>query len=224
VTWDTVWERVHRDRAWGRYPPIELVRFVAQHYYDVPRRADVRFLEAGCGAGANVWYLAREGFSVCGVDGSATAIERARAYLAAEGLDAELRVGDLLLELDRFPAGSLDCVVDVGCVQCHTLADATRLVARFARVLKPGGRLFSLLHARGSHGADQGRELEPGTLTDIRSGQLKGLGVNHFYTEEEARGLYAAFGDLTVDVLTQTRRNQAERYVHLLVTGRTAAS
>ncbi|MGH7894885.1 MAG: class I SAM-dependent methyltransferase [Candidatus Binatia bacterium] len=215
-----VWEKVHQERAWGRYPSIELVRFVAQAYYNAAPRSAVRFVEVGCGAGANAWYLAREGFSVCGIDVSPTAIERARAYLAAEGLSADLRSGDAGEVLRAFPADHFDCVVDVGCIQCNTLADATALVGEALRVLKPGGRCFSLLHHPDSEGYGTGRKIEDGTFTDIEVGQLKGLGVNHFYTEPEARTLFGSLTDLAVDKLTHTRRNQAERYTHLLVTGR----
>lgn len=215
-----IWETVHRERAWGRYPSIELVRFVAQHYYQASPRSGVRFVEVGCGAGANVWYLAREGFSVCGIDVSTTAIARAREYLAAEGLSADLRAGDAGEVLRGLAGGHVDCVVDVGCIQCNTVADATALVREATRMLRPGGRCFSLLHHPESLGYGTGTEIEPGTFTDIEAGQLKGLGVNHFYTEAEARTLFGEFTDLTVDLLTHTRRNQVERYTHLLVTGR----
>ena len=223
MSFDPVWEQIHTQRAWGRYPPIELVRFVATHYAGAAPRDSIRFLEAGCGAGANVWYLAREGFTVTGIDGSEAAIRRARAYLSAEGLEADLRVGDLTIVLAELPDSSFDCVVDIGCYQCHRLAAARALVAHSARILKPGGRCFSLLHARGSEGDGRGHELEPGTYTHIEVGQLMGLGINHFYTEPEARDIFDPFADLTIDVLTSTRRNQTERYVHLLVTGRKGA-
>lgn len=213
-----LWEAVHQKRAWGRYPSVDLVRFVAQHYYHLEPHANVRFVEVGCGAGANVWFLAREGFSVCGIDFSPKAIARAREYLGT--LSADLRAGDAGEVLRTFPAGHFDCVVDVGCIQCNALADARAIVGEATRVLKPGGRCFSLLHHPESLGYGTGREIEPGTFTDIEAGQLKGLGVNHFYTEDEARALFGGFTDLSVDVLTHTRRNQAERYAHLLVTGR----
>jgi len=220
MSFDPVWEQIHTQRAWGRYPPVELVRFVATHYSGTVPRNSVRFLEAGCGAGANVWYLAREGFTVTGIDGSETAIRRARAYLETERLAADLRVGDLTVVLAELSDASFDCVVDIGCYQCHRLGTARTLVAHSARILRPGGRCISLLHARGSEGDGRGQELEPGTYTHIEVGQLKGLGINHFYTEEEAREIFGPFSDVTVDVLTHTRRDQTEHYAHLLVTGR----
>src|SRR4051812_45766919 len=97
MTGNLVWERIFRDReSWGRYPPEELIRFVAAHYYSVPRRHDISFLEVGCGPGAGPsWYLAREGFRLTGIDGSPTAIDKSRARFANEGLDGTFDLGDL---------------------------------------------------------------------------------------------------------------------------------
>ena len=58
MSWDDQWETLFASRAWGRYPPEELVRFVARSFGDAPDRASVRILELGCGPGANVWFLA----------------------------------------------------------------------------------------------------------------------------------------------------------------------
>src|ERR1700680_3615300 len=94
-SWDPSWEKVFRSRDWGKYPPEELVRFVALNYYSAPDRKLIRLLEIGCGTGANVWFMAREGFDVCGIDGSVTAIEKARQRLTGERVQAQLEVGDV---------------------------------------------------------------------------------------------------------------------------------
>src|ERR1035441_2780479 len=94
-SWDPSWEKVFRSRDWGKYPPEELVRFVARTYYSVPDRKSIRLLEIGCGTGANVWFMAREGFTVSGIDGSVTAIEKARQRITAERLQAHFEVGEV---------------------------------------------------------------------------------------------------------------------------------
>src|SRR5262249_34275510 len=96
MVWDPVWERTFASRAWGKYPSEPLIRFVARNFYDAADRAQVRICELGCGPGPNLWYAAREGFSVFGIDGSETAIRQARERLDAEcpGWKGELRVGD----------------------------------------------------------------------------------------------------------------------------------
>ena len=93
------WNQVFAERSWGRYPPEELIRFVARTFPDAQKRRGLRALEVGCGPGANLWYLAREGFTIAGIDGSANAIDLARERLKAEGLrvsppGADLKVGN----------------------------------------------------------------------------------------------------------------------------------
>ena len=66
---------------WNGYPAEELVQFVARTFPDVKERR-LSALEVGCGPGTNLWYLAREGFTIAGIDGSQNAIELgARAAL-----------------------------------------------------------------------------------------------------------------------------------------------
>ena len=93
-TWDPIWDDIFRSKGWGRHPPEHIVRFIARTFSSVRDRSIIRLLEIGCGPGANIWFMAREGFSVCGIDGSATAIHRARQRLTEEGLTADLRIGD----------------------------------------------------------------------------------------------------------------------------------
>ena len=92
--WNPGWDDLFQNEEWGRYPPEELVRFVARNFFAAPQRSAVRFLEIGCGPGANLMFLAREGFTVDGLDGSSVALGRAASRLAEEGLSAELQKGD----------------------------------------------------------------------------------------------------------------------------------
>ena len=82
---DPLWETIFSTRAWGRYPSEDLIRFCAQRFYGLQPRSDVRLLEVGFGTGANLWYFAREGFSVHGLEGS-----EAGAAQAAQRLDMEV--------------------------------------------------------------------------------------------------------------------------------------
>ena len=91
-----IWEKeiYGQGRQLGRYPYDAVVSFVFRYAPRDRERSAVRILEIGCGAGNNLWFAAREGFSVTGIDGSATAIDYARKRFAEEGLSGDLRVGD----------------------------------------------------------------------------------------------------------------------------------
>lgn len=60
---DNIWNSVFKNQEWGKYPSEDLIRFIARNFYSIKNRLDVKVLEIGCGPGANIWFLAREGFS-----------------------------------------------------------------------------------------------------------------------------------------------------------------
>src|SRR4051812_28520612 len=67
------------------YPNEELLRFLGRNFFSkVPReaRSSVPVLEVGCGSGANLWMIAREGFDAHGLELSGEALELCRTMLA----------------------------------------------------------------------------------------------------------------------------------------------
>ena len=101
MSWDQTWEAIYQTRGCNRYPSEEVIGFIMRHFSKVPDRKQVKILEIGCGQGANLSFLAREGFDAYGIDGSKTAIEKSKEMLKADGLNAHLQVGDFV-ELDKF--------------------------------------------------------------------------------------------------------------------------
>jgi SAM-dependent methyltransferase len=99
-------------------------------------------LDVGCGTGENALYLARNGFSVVGIDLSTGAIAAAKAKATERKLKADFRVGNAL-SLD-FASSRFDNAIDSGLF--HTFNDADRMpfAREIARVLAPKGRYFML--------------------------------------------------------------------------------
>ena len=160
-----------------------------------------------------------KGFSAFGVDGSPTAIERGQERLATEGVEADLRVADAEHIADLFPAASFDAVVDVGCLQCNTVLSAVRIVEGMGQLLKPGGRIFSLLLADESFGNGRGRYVEDGTFDAIPDGPLKDRGLQHFYTFAETKKLFQAFSPLSIESQTRTFNERTESYKLWIASG-----
>jgi SAM-dependent methyltransferase len=220
VSWDPAWERVFSSQEWGRYPPEELIRFVARRFYGAADRGAVKILELGCGPGANLWYLAREGFAAYGLDGSPTAVRKAGERLAAEGLRAELTVGDVTKLTDLYPAASFDGAIDVACLECNRLDAVAAALDAVAAVLRPGGHVFSMAIARGSWGDGLGEPVEPGTFTGIEEGPVAGKGVCHFFSRDEIDDHFGSrFTDLTVDSVTRTLDGGRRSLTHWLIEG-----
>ncbi len=81
--------------AYQATPPWE----TGQPQPAVARLADAgrftgRVLDVGCGTGENALYLASRGYTVLGIDGAPTAVERARAKARQRDLPAEFAVAD----------------------------------------------------------------------------------------------------------------------------------
>lgn len=201
--WDPVWEKVFSSQAWGKYPAEELIRFVARNYYKALDRSRVRFLEIGCGPGANLWYLAREGFGFVGVDGSASAIRQ-----AAERLDAEcpgwrergeLHQGDI--GRLPFPDHSFDAVIDNEAVCCNDFDASVGIYAEARRVLKDDGRMFVRTFATGCWGDGTGEKIGHNAW-HCAEGPLEGKGLARFTSLEEIPLLMEGFDNIATELLT----------------------
>jgi SAM-dependent methyltransferase len=197
--WDELFGRGPR---WSSYPPEDLVGLVTRAFPDTERRAGLRALEVGCGPGPNLWFLAREGFAVAGIDGSAIAIDRARERLRSEGLaasqqEADLRVGDFA----RLPWDdcSFDVVIDIQAISHNAGSVIRSVMAEIRRVLKPGGWFFARMFGPSTTGISTGVMIEDGTVKCPELGPMAGCGVVHAFAEHEITNLLSPFRDVTLD-------------------------
>lgn len=159
MAWDKTWETLFSARPWGKYPGEDVIRFVARYFYKSPDRSAVNLLEVGSGTGANLWFMAREGFSIYGVDGSNTAVDLSRARLNEEVPDwkGSLQQGDIVSL--PFPDNYFDAVLDIEACYANNFDDAKRIYTEMVRVLKPGGKFYSRCFAKGSSGDETGSEV-----------------------------------------------------------------
>lgn len=105
-------------------------------------------LDAACGTGSQVCWLAARGFAVVGADISAAMLTIARARVARAGLDARLLQGDMRR---LRPGGAFDAVLCIFNAVGHlTRPDFARAIRTAAANLRPGGLylfdIFNLDH------------------------------------------------------------------------------
>lgn len=107
--------------------------------------AQGKVLEIGCGGGLNqALYDRGRVTELFGIDPNAALLEGASARLAAQGWDADLRLGSA--EDIPFIEGSFDTVVCT--FTLCSVGDPERVLAELRRVLKPDGRLLYLEHGQ----------------------------------------------------------------------------
>jgi len=221
--WNSGWDNVHRDKEWGRYPPEELVRFMGRNYATIKKtnRDEISVLEIGCGAGANLIFLAGEGFKVTGLDGSGEALKRSTSRLKELGLSARLDQGDAMAL--PYDDESFDCVLDIECIYANTIGDSRRILREVHRVLRSGGSFFSKTFMAGATWEKTGRRMdgEPNTFLEIPDGPFnRGYGIIRLTDEEEIPDIYDQFAEISFDFVIRSDQNRTKEVREWLITCR----
>ena len=221
-TWDPVWEKTFRSKEWGKYPPEHVIRFIARNFYSVSDRRAMRLLEIGCGPGANVWFMAREGFSVSGIDGSTTAIQHAQERLANEGLTADLHVGDFA-QLP-WPDATFDGVVENVSFCCNPISAIERALNEVHRVLQPGAPFISSFFSDKTWGYGEGEMTERDGFSNLPDGPLADKGFCFFLSRDRVSEVFRRFTETNVERVSWTLGGEQHLIEQLVVTCRKGAS
>jgi SAM-dependent methyltransferase len=202
------WNEKFCARTWGRYPPEDLVRFMGRNFKTAPRQ-DISVLEVGCGPGANIWFLHREGYKVAGIDGSSAAIEKATRRIESENANLGAMKPDLKMgNFSTLPWDDevFDVVIDIFSIYANTVEVIEKTLSEIHRVLKPGGRFYSKLWGTKTTGFGQGIEMESGTFDEIPCGPCFDMGVSHFFDEQE---IQQKFGNFQIDAIDTILRSDS---------------
>ncbi len=106
-------------------------------------RTGKRFLEVGAARSTWLPYFAREyGFTVSGIDYSELGCAQARAILEQAGVDGQILCADFFAPPGEL-IGQFDALLSFGVIE-H-FADTADCVEAFARFLRPGGVMISIV-------------------------------------------------------------------------------
>ena len=173
----------------NRYPFDSVVSFIYRwHSREMPRHG-INILEVGCGAGNNLWFAAREGFNVSGIDISQTAIEYAKERLSNDGLDADLQVGSF----NKLPweNTSQDLGIDHCATACVGFNEKIQAIKEMHRVLRPGGLFFLNGYSDKHTSCQAGTKKSDYIVTDIQQGSLAGIDAIGFLSQDQVYKLFA---------------------------------
>jgi SAM-dependent methyltransferase len=184
------WETSRQEgRQISKYPYDKVISFVFRHYPRNSIKADVKILEIGCGAGNNLWPLAKEGFQVYGIDGSATVIKLAEQQFKDYGLTGYFCQQDFTHEYP-FENNFFDLVIDRGALTCVSFANAVHTISHIFRVMKKGGFFFfnpySMKHSSYTHSQVD----TSNNYIETNAGTIAGVGKICFYDYESIQLLF----------------------------------
>ncbi len=211
MSFDKIWEKIFKNNEWGKYPGEELIRFVAKNFYSRSNANEITILEVGCGPGANLWYCAREGFTIFGIDGSNTAIKNCKTRLDDEvpGWNGELTVGDI----NKLPYENkkFDLVIDNECLSCNSISNSKKIILEIKRVLKTDGLFYSRTFSTDTWGYKTGQHIDKNSFLPSE-GPLFKKGLIRFTDKKDLDLLYSNnFELISIEKIQRTMMNQQQK-------------
>lgn len=130
---------------------------------EVPGLTPGRALDVGCGEGADAIWLARQGWTVTGLDISSVALERAAAAAQEAGVTVEWVCGDLLTH--PVPAAAFDLVSLQYPALPHAPGDP--VLRALIGAVAPGGTLLVVGHGPPDPDFWRGKGMEPDEYVQV---------------------------------------------------------
>lgn len=205
------------------YPNESLIGFLAVNFSHLSQkeRGECRILEVGCGSGANIWMLAKEGFDTWGLDLSPAGIAICEEVVASWNVTAHLDVGDMTKL--PYPDDHFDAIVDVVSMQHLTLAQHKATISEIYRCLKSGGSFFSYHLGKGSSvcGEPNLHWYDNISINNIPVGYpLAGNGLTSFLDAEEVEVLYVNFTSLEISTVRRSYPKSSYFVEYLAISAR----
>ena len=211
-----LWEEIFSKKEWGKYPSESVIRFIARNFYNTKDRNTIKILELGLGTGANLWFCAREGFKVSGIEWSKTGVERFRVRLKDENLSTQIEqieIGDYLEKLDNFKNESFDAVIDVASLCCNDRKKTRQIFLKAFKKLKVGGKFFSTALDKGIVGYEEGM----GDFFEPKEGIYTNVGKLRFDDELSLKELYACENFAALNISTQVLLSEGKTFDKILI-------
>jgi SAM-dependent methyltransferase len=185
---DPVWDEKYKSGHAERYPWDSVVSFIYKYVGKTTPRSSINILEVGFGSGANLWFAAREGFNVYGIEGSEHAVKFAQCRFDGDGLKGELLKGnftDLPFEDEFF-----DVVINRASLCCVDFDNHNLAITEIHRVMKKNAKFFYSGYSVSHSSYTQSNVKDSRLVSDIAAGSLQGIGQILFLSEKD---LYEIF-------------------------------
>lgn len=223
---DLQFEKLYKKQGFAsqrQYPNEDLIRFLAKNYFYLPlkKRKKIKILELGCGSGANLWMMAKEGFNVHGIDIAPSGIKLCKEMLKNWKVSAKVKIGNMR-KLD-FPDKFFDAIVDVVSIQHVDLIGHKEVYQEAYRCLKPKGKFFQWHLGTKSisfkHG--KGKKIDQNTISEIKNKKvpLSGCKLVCFLSPIVVKKMLGKIGfkNINIESHIRTYKNRTQKIEYLTI-------
>ena len=220
-----LWDRQYKEFGFSAqrlYPNDELLRFLGSNFFstDKSKRKRIKILEVGCGSGANLWMVAKEGFAAYGIDTSNEGLKLCRQMLKKWNVRADIRKGNMLAL--PFRDNYFDSIFDVASMQHLSFSQHKGAYAEIKRALKPSGKFFSyhIGNKSFSYRYGEGRVIDKFTLDNIKEPKaLSDCGITCFISGKAAERMLEGlnFNNINIEDITKSYNNRKIRMHYLAI-------
>lgn len=194
------WENQYRNNnQMSIWPWSDLVSYIYR-YTEMSKQSNLKVLELGCGAGANIRLFQELGADYYAIDGSAAIITMLQEKFPLYA--NRLVVGDFTKEIPFREV--FDVIVDRASVTHNTTNDIRNVISLIKKHLSTEGQFvgidwFSKNHDDYLLGNDIANDEYTKYMSDVK-GQFSGIGNVHFSDEDHLKEL---FSDFTIKVMEE---------------------
>jgi tellurite methyltransferase len=186
--WQEIYEQ--SQQVWDERPDPMLAE-----YADMIPPGDV--LDLGIGEGRNAFFLARNGYTVRGIDLAPMAVERCNVQANSEQLPIEAEVGNILDS--EIPKSQYALIVSTMTLQFMKPSESQVVFARMKAGLAPGGVIYLTVFS--TDDPSFGRLSQQSEAVESNTYFAKSLGQHvHFFTKDE---ILEIFDDLKLIYIAQ---------------------
>lgn len=198
------WINLHNQARYRpKYPLEPVVQYVLRNF---KRDSNAKILDAGCGAGRHVVFMAEEGMAPYGLDFSSSGVEYTKAVLREKGYGKFTEnVVEGSCSAMPFEDNSFDGLLSIGVLYYLPWPKIVESVKEFYRVLKPSGRCFVTVRALEDYRYSSGEKTEEHHTVYVTesSAQRSASSENgmsmHFFSREEFAELFSMFDNVKID-------------------------
>ncbi|WP_291953018.1 class I SAM-dependent methyltransferase [Campylobacter sp.] len=216
---EEIWEQIFSKKEWGKYPSESIIRFIARNFYNVQDRSKINILELGLGTGANLWFCAKEGFNVSGIEWSKTGVERFKARMKDENLSdkiKQIKIGDYVERLDEFEDESFDAWIDSYSLAYNDFEKTKFIIQKAMKKLKSGGKFLSITPSLYNDGFEKDESLGY-HLVKPASGSDACTGVIRYCDEKDLQELYEGATYSINDIKIHIQKNLTKQLNELFI-------